>query len=69
MDREKLKNRIAGCLMAGALGDALGYEVEFLPWRLIKSKYGEGGIRRPALTQGKALISDDTQMKIGRAHV
>lgn len=64
MDREKLKNRIAGCLMAGALGDALGYEVEFLPWRLIKSKYGEGGIRRPALTQGKALISDDTQMTL-----
>ncbi len=32
MDSMYLYDRIAGCLIGGALGDALGYEVEFMPW-------------------------------------
>ena len=27
----ELLERIRGCLLAGAVGDALGYQVEFLP--------------------------------------
>ena len=62
MNREALYDRIAGCLMAGALGDALGYEVEFLPWPIIQRKYGR--VEKLVLHGGKAQISDDTQMTL-----
>ncbi len=49
--------------MAGAAGDALGYEVEFMSRRSILSHFGGQGITKFALDcNGKALISDDTQM-------
>lgn len=51
--------RIRGCLLAGAAGDALGYQVEFLPRDSILAQYGEGGVR----TMG-TWISDDTQMTL-----
>ena len=51
--------------MAGAAGDALGYEVEFMSRRAILSRFGENGITKFALDcNGKALISDDTQMTL-----
>ena len=57
-------DKIRGCLMAGAAGDALGYTVEFISRRAILSHFGEQGITRFVLDgNGKALISDDTQMK------
>ncbi len=30
MDADKLKDRVRGSLIGGAIGDALGYPVEFL---------------------------------------
>ena len=30
MTQDMLKDKVRGCLMAGAAGDALGYEVEFI---------------------------------------
>ena len=63
MNRETLYDRIAGSLMAGALGDALGYEVEFIPWSGIQDRFG-GPIRALALNRGFARISDDTQMTL-----
>lgn len=57
-------DRIKACLYGGALGDALGYAVEFSAWDEIRSEYGENGILEPELTGGKALISDDTQMTL-----
>ncbi len=63
MEQDALKDKIRGCLMAGAAGDALGYEVEFMSRRSILSRFGENGITKFALdSNGKALISDDTQM-------
>lgn len=53
-----------GCLIGGAAGDALGYEVEFLKEGQIFSRFGEHGITEYALHDGKALISDDTQMTL-----
>ena len=53
-----------GCLFGGAIGDALGYAVEFFSYERIKEKYGEGGVTRLRLTDGKALVSDDTQMTL-----
>lgn len=55
--------------MAGAAGDALGYEVEFMSRRSIFARYGENGITMFALdNNGKALISDDTQMTLFTAN-
>ena len=57
-------NRFKGCLVGGAVGDALGYPVEFMPAAAIFQKYGRGGIREYALRRGVAEISDDTQMTL-----
>ena len=54
-----LKNKIEGCVLGGAVGDALGYKVEFISLQQIRSRYGSAGITR---YDGDALISDDTQM-------
>lgn len=64
-----MKDKIRGCLMAGAAGDALGYEVEFMSHRAILSRFGKQGITKFALgNNGKALISDDTQMTLFTAN-
>ena len=55
--------------MAGAAGDALGYEVEFMSRKFILSRFGKHGITQFALDEnGKALISDDTQMTLFTAN-
>ena len=56
------ENKFRGCLIGGAVGDALGYAVEFMNENEIFSKYGERGITEYSITRGTALISDDTQM-------
>ena len=61
---EFLRDHIAACLYGGALGDALGYEVEFETWRSIQSRFGAAGIRKPVRNGGKARVSDDTQMTL-----
>ena len=69
MEQKALKDKIRGCLMAGAAGDALGYEVEFMSRREILSRFDEQGITKFALDRnGKALISDDTQMTLFTAN-
>ncbi len=35
---------ILGCLLGGAVGDALGAPVEFLAWAQIRQQFGECGI-------------------------
>ena len=55
--------------MAGAASDALGYEVEFMSRCSILSRFGDNGITAFALdSNGKALISDDTQMTLFTAN-
>ena len=66
---KRVPDSIRGCLMAGAAGDALGYEGEFMSRRSILSRFGENGITKFALDRnGKALISDDTQMTLFTAN-
>ena len=63
--RLRTKDRIRGSMMAGAAGDALGYTVEFMSRRSIIEQYGSKGITKFDLSSdGKALVSDDTQMTL-----
>ena len=57
-------DRAKGCLVGGAIGDALGYPVELMKEDEIFSKYGESGITEYELDNGIAHFSDDTQMTL-----
>ncbi len=61
-------DKYRGCLIGGAAGDALGYAVEFMSEKSIFKQYGKTGITDYELTNGKALISDDTQMTLFTAN-
>ncbi len=61
----RLQSRFRGCLLGGAVGDALGAPVEFLHLDEIVRAYGEPGIRDYAPAYGKlGAITDDTQMTL-----
>ncbi len=62
------RDKFRGCLIGGAAGDALGYAVEFMREKAIFRRYGRQGITEYALTDGKALVSDDTQMTLFTAN-
>jgi ADP-ribosylglycohydrolase len=60
-------SRVRGCLLGGAVGDALGAPVEFLSLERVLAVTGESGVRaylpaRFEAAQGFGLITDDTQM-------
>lgn len=60
-----LRDKCRGSLVGGAVGDALGYVVEFDRLPGILSKYGEKGISSYELDgEGIARFSDDTQMSL-----
>ena len=65
---KKNLDKFRGCLIGGAAGDALGYAVEFLSESAIFAKYGKDGITEYRLHDGKAWISDDTQMTMFTAN-
>ncbi len=69
MDRKEIElDKTRGCLFGGAVGDALGYPVEFRTAEQIFANYGEKGIQDYELFYGKAYISDDTQMTLFTAN-
>jgi len=57
------KDLFIASLVGGAIGDALGYTVEFMKLEEIKARFGEEGITdlEPDRYTGKALFSDDTR--------
>ena len=59
------KDRVLGSMFGGAVGDALGYPVEFMTRDEILARYGQDGINAfvPG-PDGVAQISDDTQMSL-----
>lgn len=69
-ERDAWLDAIRGSMFGGAVGDALGYPIEFFRESEIFSKYGTQGIREYTLDKesGKALISDDTQMSLFTAN-
>jgi ADP-ribosylglycohydrolase len=58
--------RIRGCLLGGAIGDALGNPVEFLSLDGIRSTHGPKGVTGPVPVGGGVVgqITDDTQMTL-----
>lgn len=73
MEKNKQIDRIRGSLVAGAIGDALGYPIEFDSYEAIQMKYGEKGCTHLDPTKNwlsdgskntKAYVSDDTQMTL-----
>jgi ADP-ribosyl-[dinitrogen reductase] hydrolase len=54
-----LADRIRGCLLAGAVGDALGAVVEFDTWLAITELYGPAGVTGMV---PPGCFTDDTQM-------
>ena len=69
-EKEARLDAVRGCIYGGAVGDALGYPVEFDSERAIFSRYGSKGITEYETDRrtGKALISDDTQMTLFTAN-
>lgn len=62
---KRKKEFFKGCLLGGAIGDALGWPVEFKIYKDIIKKYGESGIQDlECADTGKAEITDDTQMAL-----
>lgn len=58
-------NHYRGCLLGGAVGDALGWPVEFYGLQKIRSIYGKRGITDLRVNRnGVAEITDDTQMTL-----
>ncbi len=68
MKAKNQRDAFRGCLMAGAMGDALGYAVEFVKEENLFKRYGSKGIQAYCLERGEALVSDDTQMTLFTAN-
>lgn len=61
-------DQFRGCLLGGAAGDALGYEVEFMGIKRIEKLFGPNGITEYVFHNGVAEFSDDTQMTLFTAN-
>ncbi|MET3718457.1 MULTISPECIES: ADP-ribosylglycohydrolase family protein [unclassified Arthrobacter] len=59
-----LTSRIHGCLLGGALGDSLGYAVEFDSIEAIRGRFGSAGVTDLAMLERGSHFSDDTQMTL-----
>jgi ADP-ribosylglycohydrolase len=53
-------DRFTGCLLGGAVGDALGEPIEFMSLDHIRAQFGCDGVDDYVRTMGR--ITDDTQM-------
>lgn len=60
-----MKERFVGCIVGGAVGDALGGSVEFMSRSAIIERFGPPGITSYAPAYGgTGTITDDTQMTL-----
>ncbi|MFJ4268114.1 ADP-ribosylglycohydrolase family protein [Paenarthrobacter nicotinovorans] len=57
-------SRVYGSLLGGALGDSLGYAVEFDSIAAIRAHYGPEGLTSFGQLDGDSHFSDDTQMTL-----
>jgi ADP-ribosylglycohydrolase len=60
-----LRDRYRGCLLGGAVGDALGAGIEFLSLADIRRRHGPRGVSGYVPAYGRlGAITDDTQMTL-----
>ncbi len=65
MTERNIMDVSTGCLLGGAVGDALGWPVEFLSMDEIRKQFGPQGIQDFVETSGGiGAITDDTQMTL-----
>ncbi len=74
--QQDYRSRVRGCLLGGAIGDALGAGIEFDSLEAIRTQYGPAGVTDYVPAYGRrGAITDDTQMTLFtaegliRAHV
>ncbi|MBV9023787.1 MAG: ADP-ribosylglycohydrolase family protein [Streptomycetaceae bacterium] len=74
--QQDFRSRVRGCLLGGAIGDALGAGIEFDSLENIRRNYGQQGVTDYVTAFGRrGAITDDTQMTMFtvegliRAHV
>jgi len=59
------RERVAGCLVGGAVGDALGAPIEFMKLAEIRKRFGPAGLTDYSPAYGRlGAITDDTQMTL-----
>ncbi|MEU2722155.1 ADP-ribosylglycohydrolase family protein [Streptomyces smyrnaeus] len=75
-EQQDFRSRVRGCLLGGAIGDALGAGVEFDSLAAIREKWGPQGVTDYVPAYGRrGAVTDDTQMTLFtvdgliRAHV
>ena len=61
MTDAKFADRVRGCLLGGAVGDALGAPVEFMSWAEIQRRHGKAGVTE---ITPPGHFTDDTQMTL-----
>ncbi|BAJ29000.1 MULTISPECIES: ADP-ribosylglycohydrolase family protein [Kitasatospora] len=64
MDLARLTDRVRGALLGGALGDALGWPIEFQRLDRIRIEYGPDGLTDLADAGRGGQVTDDTQMTL-----
>ncbi len=62
------ESRVLGCLLGGAIGDALGAPIEFMSLSEIQAQFGAQGLTEYQPAYGRlGAITDDTQMALWTA--
>jgi ADP-ribosylglycohydrolase len=62
---DDLRSVFRGCLLGGAVGDAIGSGIEFLSLAAIQDRYGPDGVTGYVTAYGRVgAITDDTQMTL-----
>ena len=63
--QQDFRSRVRGCLLGGAIGDALGAGVEFDSLEAIRQAHGQDGVTDYVVAFGRrGAITDDTQMTL-----
>jgi len=62
---DDLRSVFRGCLLGGAVGDAIGSGIEFLSLAAIQDRFGQDGVTGYVTAYGRVgAITDDTQMTL-----
>ena len=65
MTNKRTIEHFKGCIISGAIGDALGAPIEFMTTDQIRSEFGEMGLTDYSEAYGRiGAITDDTQMTL-----